>query len=142
MGKNKGFDVIADAHERANHNINPYYWFNRVTPYTIAHWRTNKYFAPLFFVIYTSIGILWLNSLNQTALAENKAFWSFIFDFRDSSTSARFVGILLFSACWVITGIAAFQTIVQRSLAPTPDPEPERKKEKKTKQPKRPKNYK
>lgn len=63
MGKNKGFDVIADAHERANYNINPYYWFNRVTPYTIAQWRTNKYFAPLFFVIYTSIGILWPNSL-------------------------------------------------------------------------------
>ena len=32
MGKkDRGFDVIAEAHERANNNINPYYWFNRVT---------------------------------------------------------------------------------------------------------------
>jgi hypothetical protein len=142
MGKNKGFDVIAEAHERANHNINPYYWFNRVTLFTVAQWKTNKYFTPMFFVIITSIGVLSLNSFNQTAIIENKTFWSFIFDFSDSSTSTRFVGILLFLIYWVITGIGSFQSIMQRILAPSPKPLPEQKKEKKKKLPKRPKNYK
>ena len=71
MGKKKQVDFIDDLHERANHNINPYYWFNRVTPFTLAQWKANKYFVPLFFVIYTSVGILFLLSMNESAMAEN-----------------------------------------------------------------------
>jgi hypothetical protein len=141
MGKNKGFDFIEDLHERANHNINPYYWFNRVTPFTIAQWKANKYFAPMFFVIYSTVGLLWFSSLNQAALAADKTFWSFLFDFTDSFTTARFVGILLFSVFWVIAGIATVQSVLQRVIA-APAPESQRKKEKKKKYPKRPKNYK
>lgn len=141
MGKKKGFDFIEDLHERANHNINPYYWFNRVTPFTLAQWRTNKYFAPIFFFVYSAGGTLWLNSLNQAALAENKTFWEFIFDFGDSFTSTRFVGILLFSIYWVITAIATTQVIVQRIQASPSTSQPERRKEKKKKYPKRPKNW-
>ena len=141
MGKNKRFDFIEDLHERANHNINPYYWFNRVTPFTIAQWKANKYFAPMFFVIYSTVGLLWFSSLNQTALAADKTFWSFLFDFSDSFTTARFVGILLFSVYWVIAGIATVQSVLQRVIA-APAPESQRKKEKKKKYPKRPKNYK
>ena len=97
MGKNKNIDFITDMQDRANHNINPYYWFNRVTPFTMAQWRTNKYFAPLFFIMYTSIGVLWLYTLNEAALVDNKSFWAFLFDFDDALTTARFVGVLLFS---------------------------------------------
>ena len=142
MGKNKGFDIVEDAHERANHNINPYYWINRVTPFTMAQWRANKYFAPMFFVIYTSIGILWVYALKDVALLENKSFWGYLFDFHDSSTTARFIGILIFSAIWVIAGIGTAQSILQRVYAPPSTPQPERRKEKKKKYPKRPKNYK
>lgn len=142
MGKNKGFDVVADAHERANHNINPYYWLNRVTPFTMAQWRTNKYFAPLFFGIYTTTGILWLHSLGQTALVANKSFWSFLFDFSGADTITRFTGFLLFSIFWVIAGIATVQNIVQRIYASPDIAEVKPRKEKKKKYPKRPKNYK
>ena len=142
MGKNKNIDFITDMQERANHNINPYYWFNRVTPFTMAQWRTNKYFAPLFFIMYTCIGVLWLYALKEAALVENKSFWAFLFDFEDAFTTARFVGVLLFSVYWVIAGIGTVQNIIQRIYAPTSISQPERKKEKKKKYPKRPKNYK
>ena len=59
MGKkNRGFDVIAEAHERANHNINPYYWINRVTSHQVAQWRVRKMLSPIFFVFYTLLGYL------------------------------------------------------------------------------------
>jgi hypothetical protein len=142
MGKNKNVDFITDMQERANHNINPYYWFNRVTPFTLAQWKTNKYFAPLFFIMYTSIGVLWLYALNEAAAVESKSFWVFLFDFDDSFTIARFVGVLLFSVYWVIAGIGTVQSVLQRIHSPiTTTPQLEHKREKK-KYPKRPKNYK
>lgn len=141
MGKNNRFDIISDAHERADHNINPYYWFNRVTSFTMAQWRTNKYFSPIFFIIYSAVGVLWFNSLHQAAMQTNNTFWSFVFNFSDSFTSERFVGILLFSVYWVISGIGTVQSIIQRIYTPHLAFQPERKKEKK-KYPKRPKNYK
>jgi hypothetical protein len=142
MGKNKGVDFVEDLYERANHNMKPHYWINRVTPFTMAQWRANKYFAPMFFVIYTSIGILWIYAFNEAARLEHKSFWGFLFDFHDSSTTARFIGILIFFAGWVITGIGTAQSILQRVYAPPSTPQPERRKEKKKKYPKRPKNYK
>ena len=142
MGKKKQVDFIDDLHERANHNINPYYWFNRVTPFTLAQWKANKYFVPLFFVIYTSVGILFLLSLNEAAMAENKTFWAFLLDFRTSFTTARFFGLLLFSVYWVIAGTATVQSVIQRMYAQQSESQPERKTEKKKKYPKRPKNWK
>lgn len=141
MGKKKGFDIVEDAHERANHNFNPYYWFNRVTPFTLAQWKTDKYFAPLFFVMYTTVGVLWLIALNQNAAQDDKTFWKFIFDFSNSFTSARFVGLLLFSIYWVLIAAATVQVIVQRIFSSPPVSQPERKREKKKKYPKRPKNW-
>ncbi len=141
MGKKKGFDIIADAHERANHNFHPSYWFNRVNSFTMAEWKANKYFAPIFFVGFTIVGALWLNSLNQTALAAGKSFWSFLLDFSDSSTIARFIGVLLFLGYWVIIATATVQVIVQRIYAPPSTSRPERTKEKKKKYPRRPKNW-
>jgi hypothetical protein len=142
MSKKKGFDIVEYAHERANHNINPYYWIHRITPSTMAQWRTNKYFAPLFFIIYSTIGILWLNLLNQTARVVNRSVWSLLFDFSGADTIARFTGFLLFSIFWVIAGIATVQNIVQRIYASPDLPEVKPGNEKKKKYPKRPKNYK
>ena len=142
MGKKNNIDFVSDLHERANHNINPHYWLNRVTPFTMAQWRTNKYFAPLFFVMYSAIGALWLGSINQQAMEAHKSFWSFILDFSDSNTSARFVGLFLFSIYWVIAGLGTSQSIIQRIYFPQSAPMPEHKKERKKKYPKRPKNYK
>ena len=142
MGKKNNTDFVSDLHERANHNINPHYWVNRVTPFTMAQWRTNKYFAPLFFVMYSAMGALWLGSINQEAMQAHKSFWSFIFDFSDSNTSARFVGLFLFSIYWVIAGLGTSQSIIQRIYAPQSTTTSEHKKEKKKKYPKRPKNYK
>jgi len=130
MGKNKRIDFVEDLHERADHNINPVYWFNRVTPFTMAQWKADKYFAPLVFVIYTTVEVLWLIALNQHAIQANKSFWKYIFDFSDSFTSARLVGLVLFSVYWVITAIATFQVIVQGIIASAPSSQPERKKEK------------
>lgn len=138
MGKNRNIDFIADMQERANHNINPHYWFNRVTPFTMAQWRANAYFAPMFFVIYSAVGLLWLIALNAKAIQENKTFWQFIFDLSDSFTSARLIGLLLFFVYWVLTAITTVQAVIYRVRAAS---EPGRKKEKKKKYPKRPKNY-
>jgi hypothetical protein len=142
MGKkNKGFDVIAEAHERANHNINPYYWINRVTSYQVAQWQVRKMLSPIFFVFYSLIGFLALNNFHNLATEQNQTFFSFIFDFTDSATTARFVGVLFFSFYWIVLGVGTVQNILQFIFAPPP-PEPEVKKEKKKKYPKRPKNYK
>ncbi len=142
MSKNKGFDVIADAQERADHPYDTPYWFNRATSFTLARWKANKYFAPIFFIGYTVAGILGLASLHQTALATNQTFWSFLFDFSDGFTTARFTGLLLFLAFWVIAGIATAQTITQRAQGSLSTSKPEHRKEKKKKYPRRPKNYK
>ncbi|MBI3166040.1 MAG: hypothetical protein IPG44_20655 [Anaerolineales bacterium] len=142
MGKkNRGFDVIAEAHERANHNINPYYWINRVTSHQVAQWRVWKMLSPIFFVFYTLLGYLALSNFNKIAAEQNQTFFSALFDFTDSATTARFVAFLLFSFYWVVLGIGTIQNILRFIFAP-PLPEPEVKKEKKKKQPKRPKNYK
>ena len=142
MGKkNKGFDVIAEAHERANNNINPYYWMHRVTSFTVAGWRINKMLSPIFFVLFSVVGYLMLNSFNESAIEKNQTFFSFLFDFTDSATTARFVGVLFLSFYWIVAGIGTAQNVLQSIFSP-PSPEPEVKKEKKKKQPKRPKNYK
>jgi len=142
MGKNKGIDIIEEAHERANHNFHSLYWFNRVTSFTVAQWNVNKTLFPILFVAFTLLGLLGIFSLNQIASAQNQTFWSYLFDFSDSSTTARFTGILMFTVLWIISGIGAVQAIVQRIYAPSPKPQLERKREKKKKYPKRPKNYK
>jgi len=142
MGKKNGPDFIEDLNERANHNINPYYWFNRVTPFTMAQWKTNAYFSPLFFFIYSMIGVVWLAAVNQAAMEASKSFWSYFFDFSDATSTARFAGTLLFFVYWVIVGVATIRSLIEKIYAPRVDSQIEHKKEKKKKYPKRPKNYK
>lgn len=52
----KGFDVIAEAHDRAEHNMNPYYWLQKLPLYgSVRRGRTNKgvaaILAPLCMII-------------------------------------------------------------------------------------------
>lgn len=142
MSKNKGIDIIEEAHERTNHNFHSSYWFNRVTSFTVAQWNANKILFPILFAAFTFLGLLGIFSLDQIAFEQNKTFWSYILDFSDSSTTARFTGILMFTVLWIVSGIGAVQSVLQRIYASPPAPQPERKKEKKKKYPKRPKNYK
>lgn len=142
MGKkDRGFDVIAEAHERANNNINPYYWFNRVTSFQVVEWRINKMLSPIFFLLYSAIGYLALNNFIKMATEQNQTFFSALFDFTDSSTTARFVAFLFLFFYWIVSGVGAIQNVLQFIFA-LPMSEPEVKKEKKKKQPNRPKNYK
>ena len=138
MGKKKGFDFIEDAHERANHNFNPYYWFNRVTPFRMAQWNADKRLAPFYFIFVTIMEIAIVFAYNENAISENKSFWLYLFDFSNSFTAARCVGLLFFSFIWVIIGITAVQVIIQRDDTRS---SADYKKEKKKKYPKRPKNW-
>jgi hypothetical protein len=139
--RNHNVDFVADMQERASHNINPYYWFNRVTPYTMAQWKTDSYFAPFFFLLYSAMGGLWLTALSSQALQANRTFWKFIFDFSDSFNTARCIGVLMFSFLWVIAAVGTAQSVI-RVIAVAMSPKPKRKRERKKKYPKRPKNYK
>lgn len=142
MGKkNKGFDVIAEAHERANNNINPYYWMNRVTLHKLAQWRVNKMLAPVFFVLLSIVGYVVLSIFSEIAAKQDQSLLSFIFDFTDSATTYRFVSILFVCFYWAVSGVATIQNVLHRIFSPPP-PKLEVKKNKKKKHPKRPKNYK
>lgn len=142
MGKKKGFDIIAEAHERANNNMNPYYWFNRITHFQLTSWRVQTLiFSPIFFVMTTILGYLGYTTLNEQAINQGTTFILVLFDFSDSATTARFVGFLFFVFYWIVFGLGTIQSIILRIVTP-PTPKPEIKREKKKKHPKRPKNYK
>lgn len=139
--RNHTIDFITDLQERADHNINPYYWFNRVTPFTLAQWKTEKWFTPLFFVLYSAMGGLLLRAVYDQAVREQRVFWAVLFDFSDSFTTARCVGMLFFSFLWLMMGISTGQSAL-RGIYAAMLPKPKRNRERKKKHPKRPKNYK
>lgn len=98
--------------------------------------------APIFFGLYSLIGYLMLSNFNKLAAEQNKTLLPFLFDFSDSATSARFVGVFFFSLYWIVAGVGTIQNILRNIFAlSVPEPEVKRE-EKKKKQPKRPKNYK
>lgn len=47
MAKGKSSDFVEEAHEHAEHNINPYYWFNRVDRFQYAKWLSALAFSPI-----------------------------------------------------------------------------------------------
>ena len=142
MGKNKGFDVVADAQERAEHNMNPYYWFNRVTPYTVAQWKVGKLLSPLFFLMYSLIGVAMLTSFNAGAEEQNKTLLSLLFNFGDSATRTSSAGMIMFCFMWAISAIGSVQVLMQWVYDRRhPQIKPKPRKEKKRKHPKRPKNW-
>jgi hypothetical protein len=141
MVKKREHDIIAEAHERANHNINPYYWVNRVTSFTLAGWKANKYLSPIFFFIYSVIGVLVLNSQNLLAEEQGKDLLGYLIDFSDSATSTRAVGALLYVFYWAVLAIGTVQSIMKRITSSPPSSSPRPKKRKEKKYPKRRKDY-
>jgi hypothetical protein len=142
MGKNKEFDFIEDAHEQANNNINPLYGFNRVTSFTVAGWKADRYFSPFFFILLTIMEVMVLLAYNADAISQNRSFWSYLFDFTNPLAMARLAGLLLLSFGWVTTGISMVQSIILMIYTKRSPSQSEHKKEKKKKYPKRPKNWK
>src|SRR5688572_26016217 len=133
MGKKKGFDVIAEAHERANNNINPYYWFNRITHFQLTSWKIQtRIFSPIMFVMSSIAGYIILTTLSDSAIKQGRTFLSVLFDFSDSATTAFFVTSLFLFFFWIVAGIGTIQTILFWLFAP-PIPKPEIKREKKKK---------
>lgn len=47
MAKGKGSDFIEEVHQRSQHNINPYYWFNRVDNFEFAEWNASLAFSVI-----------------------------------------------------------------------------------------------
>ena len=135
MGKRKGFDIIEDAHELAQHNYGHPYWVNRVTSYTYATWMAEKKISVFMlpFVIFTWI---FLFRFLSDASAEGTSVWKVIFNFSDSASTAWFVSLLYLIFYTLITTIAAVQTLTRK-----PPPKIEIPKEKRKKYPKRRKDY-
>lgn len=97
MGKkNKGFDVIAEAHERANNNINPYYWMNRVTLYKLAQWRVDKMLSPVFFVLYSITGYVVLSVYSEIATKQDQSLLAFCLILQ---TPLQLPDLFSFSSC-------------------------------------------
>ncbi len=124
MGKGKGFDVVADAHELSQHNINPHYWINKVTSYTYARWMAEKKIAILFapFLLVTLALIVW-----QLLTSRTPADWLYIIP-----------GLLVIAFVTFAYVVMALQWFTARQRE---SPEPNRPQEKRKKQPKRPKDY-
>jgi len=143
MGRKKGYNIIDEAHERANNNINPYYWFNRVTPYTIARMKAaKKAFSGFYFAIFTLIVVGGFYELHVNAVENGQTLARYIFDFSDANTSSRFVSLALPFFLWVVYGIGTVQNIIARLATPPTNPAPKPKKAKKKKHPKHRKDYK
>jgi len=137
MAKGKGFDVIEDAHELAQHNFHSSYWINRVTSYTYATWMAEKKLSLIIlpFLIITWILVV-LSLISQTS--NEASFWEILFDFRDSASTSRFVSFLFLIFYTIITLVASLQTLFMKRPALN---EQIVKKEPKKKYPKRRKDY-
>ena len=138
MAKGKGFDVISEAHERAQHNINPHYWVNRVTHFTYASWMAEKKLSLMILPFLIITWIIVISNLTGGESNDNN-FWKTLFDFSDAASTNRFVLFLFLVFYTIITLIASFQVVFsrfQKSMEQT-----ERKEKRKKKHPKRRKDY-
>ncbi len=123
--KQRGFDVVAEAQERAEHNINPYYWMNRITSRRLAEWAVQKNLAIIFAPFYVVILVLLVENIGR--------------DFNGSSAPAAIAALLMFGLITIIEIIMAVQWWRSRgeSQPQAEIPTPPKKKH----QPKRRKDY-
>jgi len=56
----RGLNAVADSQERAEHNMNPYYWTNRITLMKIGAWRSKRFAVAVFLFFNLFLGLLWL----------------------------------------------------------------------------------
>ena len=120
MGKKNGFDLISDAHNRADHNINPYYGYNKIDSFTLAHWRASLIVSIIEFVIIT-VAIFLVVAANIS----------------DPSLELTPVYVIL-GIFWVLLFFRSRKGLALRKSIPASAIKP---KEKKKQLPKRPKNY-
>lgn len=119
MAKKNRNDLISDAHEHANNNINPYYWFNRIDNFRLAEWRASWALGPIELVVY-SLAIIFATAV---AISEKQ--------------SKIFILVAILGVFWLHAFIRTIRYIAfKNSNFPVPKP-----KEKKERLPKRPKNY-
>ena len=138
MAKKKGFDPIADAQEIAQHNINPYYWVNKVTSYTYARWMAEKKLAPFSLPLFVIFWAAIIFSFTNAAASRGVGVWSVLLNFNDFDAIA-FWGAILFMAFLTLVNLIA---VIQLLFAPRPKPnESIPKKEKKKKMPRHRKDY-
>ena len=138
MAKGKGFDPIADAHELAEHNINPYYWVNKVTSYTYARWMAEKKMAVILLPLYVIAWVAVIHSFREAAASKDISIWSLILDFTNGYTLYSLVQLLFLA---LYTGIVVIM-VLQMLLSPPQKPAPtDVHSQKKRKLPKRRKDY-
>ncbi len=139
MAKGKEFDPIEDANELAQHNMNSYYWVNKVTSYTYARWMAEKKLAvialPMYVVAWATI--IW--TFADAASTRHVSVWRLLFDFsrNDGSTLAMWVQALFM----VFYTVVVFIMVLQLAFAPKQKPMSPEVTPKKKHQPKRRKDY-
>ena len=139
MAKGKGFDPVADAQELSEHNLNPYYWVNKVTSYTYAQWMAERKIAvialPMYLVSWAAM--IWI--LTNAATTKQSSIWKIIFDFSSSQSLAFLISLLFMFFYTVVIFIMIIQLIFAPRVKPTVPSE--HKPEKKKKLPKHRKDY-
>ena len=138
MGKGKGFDPVADAQELARHNINPYYWVNKVTSYTSARWMAEKRVAVVALPFYMIAWIVIIRAWILGAAEQSETVWQYLFDFSNGPSVYRVLQALFLA---FYTGVVLIM-VLQMLLRPGPHTvEDEHPQKKEKKQPKRRKDY-
>ena len=137
MAKGKGFDPVADAQELSEHNINPYYWVNKVTSYTYARWMAERKLAVIYlpFYIFSLVAIIY--GIKISADNTGESIWQLLF--KDWSSIYGLILILFLAFFTLIALIMVMQLIFSpqsKSIA-----REEHKPEKKKKLPKHRKDY-
>jgi len=122
MAKGKGSDFVEEAHEHAEHNINPYYWFNRVDRFQYAKWLSDLAFSPIEALVF-SIALVF----TLVVIIIDKSWGLFVF---------LFIPLAIF---WFLSLIRAIKFFEMRRQSK--NTQPTKPKERKKKLPKRRKDY-
>ena len=138
MAKGKGFDPVADANELAGHNINPYYWVNKVTSYTYARWMAEKKLAVIALPLYVLLWIAIIWRLMSEAALEHISVWKLLLDVSSSQSLALLASMLMLVFYTLVVVIMVLQLIFSRQSQPLQEGE-HSKREKR--HPKRRKDY-
>jgi len=122
MAKGNKSDFIEEVHEHSQHNMSPYYWFNRVGPFSLARLR-----ASLAVSVIESIGISVALAFTVVAMIAEKSFFRYSIVF----------GLLF--VFWLLTTARAIRWFALRKQdSPNQEIKP---KERKKKLPKHRKDY-
>ncbi len=134
MAKGKGFDPIADAHEVAEHNINPYHWLNKVTSFTYARWMAERKVAIFALPISAATLVLFILACARTAADRSMTLWAMLLDFGDGRALAIWAPLLLLV---FVTGVYAVMLVQWWQSRGKAQPRTPRAPERKKKQPRR-----